>query len=86
MQLALKTFFATLSTIFRSRAALELENLALRHQIDILQRSVRKRPKLTPVVHQNLAQGFEAFAHGVQLHRVSRDWLAAEGLALGMTW
>ena len=49
MQLALKTFFATLSTIFRSRAALELENLALRHQIDILQRSVRKRPKLTPL-------------------------------------
>ena len=31
-----------------SRAALELENLALRHQIGILQRSARKRPKLTP--------------------------------------
>ena len=32
---------------FRSRAALQLEILALRHQLAILQRSV-KRPKLTP--------------------------------------
>jgi hypothetical protein len=30
-----------------SRAALELENLALRHQIGVLQRSAAKRPKLT---------------------------------------
>jgi putative transposase len=37
---------ATLSSIFRSRGALELENLALRHQIGVLQRS-RKRPTLT---------------------------------------
>jgi hypothetical protein len=36
-------FFAS----FRSRAALQLEILALRHQLGILQRSV-KRPKLTP--------------------------------------
>jgi hypothetical protein len=35
--------------MFRSRAVLELENLALRHQIGVLQRSARKRPKLTPV-------------------------------------
>jgi len=40
---------ATLSTIFRSRAALQLENLALRHQIGVLQRSARKRIRLTPV-------------------------------------
>ena len=38
---------ATLSSIFRSCAALGLENLALRHQIGVLQRSARKRPKLT---------------------------------------
>jgi len=31
---------------FKSRTALELENLALRHQLAVLQRSV-KRPKLT---------------------------------------
>ena len=48
MLISFTTFFATLSTIFRSRAAVELENLALRHQIGILQRSARKRPKLNP--------------------------------------
>ena len=38
----------TLSSMFRSRAVLELENLALRHQIGVLQRTARKRPRLTP--------------------------------------
>ena len=47
MLIALTTLLATVSSIFRSRAALELENLALRHQIGVLQRSARKRPKLT---------------------------------------
>jgi transposase InsO family protein len=41
------TFLATLSSIFRSRAALELENLALRHQIGVLRRTAAKRLKLT---------------------------------------
>jgi hypothetical protein len=36
-----------LSSLFRARAALQLENLALRHQIGVLQRSVKKRPRLT---------------------------------------
>ena len=36
-----------LSAAFRTRVALQLENLALRHQIGVLQRSVKKRPKLT---------------------------------------
>src|ERR1700758_5074505 len=49
MLISFATRFATLSSIFRSRAALELENLALRHQIGVLQRSARKRPRLTPV-------------------------------------
>jgi putative transposase len=49
MLISLTTLLATLSSIFHSRVALELENLALRHQIDVLQRSARKRPKLTPV-------------------------------------
>jgi putative transposase len=48
MLISLTTLLATLGSLFRSRAALELENLALRHQIGVLQRSVRKRPKLTP--------------------------------------
>ena len=37
---------ATVSATFKSRAALQLENLALRHQLGVLQRSV-KRPGLT---------------------------------------
>ena len=49
MLISFATRFATLSSIFRSRAALELENLALRQQIGVLQRSARKRPRLTPI-------------------------------------
>src|SRR5215510_2690495 len=47
MLIALTTLLATLSSIFRSRTAMALENLALRHQIGVLQRSARKRLKLT---------------------------------------
>jgi hypothetical protein len=42
----LTALFAFLSASFRTRAALQLEILALRHQIGVLRRSV-KRPKLT---------------------------------------
>jgi putative transposase len=48
MLILLTTLLGTLSSIFRSRAALGLENLALRHQLGVLQRSAKKRPKLTP--------------------------------------
>jgi hypothetical protein len=44
----LTAVFATLSSVFRPRSALQLENLALRHQIGVLQRVGRKRPKLMP--------------------------------------
>jgi hypothetical protein len=37
-----------ISSVFESRAALQLENLALRHQLGVLHRSVKK-PKLTPI-------------------------------------
>jgi hypothetical protein len=47
MRISLTTLLATLWSIFRSRAAHLLENLALRHQIGVLQRSAAKRPKLT---------------------------------------
>jgi hypothetical protein len=43
----LPVLVGALSSLFRTRAALQLENLALRHQIGVLQRSVKKRPKLT---------------------------------------
>src|SRR5271167_977507 len=47
MLLSLTSVLATLGLICRSRAALELENLSLRHQIGVLQRSARTRPILT---------------------------------------
>src|SRR5215471_3176961 len=47
MLIVLMSLLATLPSILRSRAAVELENLALRHQIGVLQRSTAKRPKLT---------------------------------------
>jgi hypothetical protein len=47
--LVFATLLASLSSTVRSGAVLELENLALRHQIGVLQRSARKRPKLTSV-------------------------------------
>src|SRR5260370_20831354 len=43
---ALHVLAAAASAAFRSRATLHLENLALRHQLSVLRRSV-KRPKLT---------------------------------------
>src|SRR5215472_4279129 len=43
----LKTLLAVLPSILSSRAAFELENLALRRQIGVLQRSAAERPKLT---------------------------------------
>lgn len=38
---------AALSSLLKSRASLQLENLALHHQIGVLQRSAKKRPRLT---------------------------------------
>jgi hypothetical protein len=43
----LSTLLAALRSILRSRAALELGNLALRHQIGVLRRSAKRRAKLT---------------------------------------
>jgi len=47
MLVFLTALLAILPSILRSRAAVELENLALRHQIGVLQRSAARRPKLT---------------------------------------
>ena len=63
----LTTFFTTLSSIFRSRAGLQMENLALRHRIVVLQRSARKRPKLNP----------EDRLLWALLSRLWRDWRSA---------
>ena len=48
MLIVLATVLGTLSAMLRSRAVLELENLALRHQVGVPQRSTKKPPKLTP--------------------------------------
>jgi hypothetical protein len=63
----LSTPLATLRSILRSRAALELENLALRHQIGVLRRSARRRAKLT-----QLNRLFWAW-----LSRIWSDWRSA---------
>ena len=44
----LSAFWAFLAASLRSRAALQIEILALRHQLNVLQRSV-KRPRLSAV-------------------------------------
>ena len=61
------TLLGTLSSTSHSRVALELENLALRHPVAVLQRSARKRPKLTPA--DRLLWGW--------LSRLWRDWHSA---------
>jgi hypothetical protein len=65
--LILRSFLAALLSILRSRAALELENLALRHQIGVLQRSAARRPKLTP---------WDRLLW-IGLSRLWRDWYSA---------
>jgi putative transposase len=67
MLIVLTTLLGTLSPMVRSRAVLALENLALRHQIVVLQRSARKRPKLTPADRRLW----------VWLSRLWRDWRSA---------
>ena len=46
MLISLTTLLATLSSILRSRAALELENFALRHQIGVLHEVRKKAPQI----------------------------------------
>jgi hypothetical protein len=67
MLVFLTPFLAILPSILRSRAAVELENLALRHQIGVLQRSAARRPKLT--------SGDRLF--WICLSRLWRDWRSA---------
>lgn len=45
---AFSSFLATLRDCGRSRAVLQLEILALRHQLRVLERSNRRRLRLTP--------------------------------------
>jgi hypothetical protein len=45
MPTSLYLLFVNLRSILHSQVDFQLENLALRHQISVLQRSVKKRPK-----------------------------------------
>ena len=54
MMSVLMSILAMLRGAVRSRAALRLEILALRHQLQVLQRS---RPRRLPVVRQNQIAG-----------------------------
>src|ERR1035438_2626843 len=47
MLIVLCPFLSTLFSVCRSQAALQVEIVALRHQIGVLRRSAKKRPKLT---------------------------------------
>src|SRR3984957_8868547 len=79
MLILLSAFLSALGSMFRSRGALELENLALRHQIGVLERSVRKRPKLTAADR----------LFWVFLSRVWDDWRSALDIvqpATGIAW
>jgi putative transposase len=64
MPISLVAFLVALRSVIRSRADIQLENLALRHQIVVLQRSARKRLKLS--------SGDRLF--WVFLSRIWRDW------------
>ena len=64
MLISLAALLAALCSVVRSRADLQLENLALRHQINVLRRSAKKRPKLS--------SGDRLF--WVCLSRLWRDW------------
>ena len=64
MPISLAALLVALRSIIRSRLDLQLENVALRHQIGVLHRSARKRPKLT--------SGDRLF--WVCLSRLWRDW------------
>src|SRR6516162_6484955 len=67
MLIFLTTLLATLSSVLGPRAALQLENMALRHQIGVLQRSAAKRPKLTSSDR----------LFWICLSRLWRDWRSA---------
>ena len=70
MLILLATLLSPLHSIFRSRAVIELENLALRHQIGVLQRS-REKTEKTPDID------LMGPLLWICLSRLWRDWRSA---------
>src|SRR5215471_10953443 len=67
MPTSLLALLIILRSLIRSRVDLQLENLALRHQIGVLQRSLKKRRKITAIDRLFWAS----------LSRLWRDWRSA---------
>ena len=63
----LPLFLTVLRSAFRARAAVELENVALRHQLNVLKRSITQRPKLTQADR----------VLWIVLARIWKDWRSA---------
>src|SRR5712692_11713411 len=79
MVILLSALLSTLGSMFRSRAVLGLEHMALRHQIRLLKRFARKRRELTPADR----------LLGVFLSRIWGDWRSALDIvtpATAITW
>jgi len=70
-------------TVFRSRAALELEDIALRHQLAILNRSVQ-RPRTVTARQSVLGLALRALGRiavgTVDLQTGNRDRMAPQGI------
>lgn len=66
----LAILLAGTASVLKTRAALQLENIALRHQIGVLQRSMKKRPRLHAVDFAVARVDGLAFAAG---HRQARN-------------
>jgi hypothetical protein len=67
MATSLVAFLVLLRSLIRSRVDLQLENLALRHQVGMLQRSLKKRRKITAMDRLFWAS----------MSRIWRDWRSA---------
>src|ERR1700680_348876 len=73
MLTVISALLTSLFSIWRTRAALQLEILALRHQIGVLQRGSRTRPRLRPPVVGVAVTG------GGRLVPVTEDRQAGDG-------
>src|SRR5215467_12852613 len=82
---ALHFLTVAMATTFKSRTALQVENIALRHQLAVLRRSV-KRPKLTSADRLPVGLVMRSLERlAILLGRCqagNRPWLAPQGLSV----
>jgi putative transposase len=87
MTSVLTSLLATLGGVVRSRAALHLEILALRHQLPVLQRSQPRRLRLAVIVKPQTVvawhrKGFRLFWTWTSRRRTGRPPVSADARAL----